>query len=414
LTDHIELGVLARAFPRDLLDEVVEATGCREQRSRRLPAHVMLRFVIAQGLWFGQSAEEVMRLLVGGLVWLGSWGDGWQVPSRSAIAQARARLGAAPMRALFDRVAVPVALAGTKGSWLWGYRLMSIDGTTLDVADTAANEAAFGRSGNDHATSAFPQLRLMTLSEVGTHAVVAAQIGAYRTGERALAGGLVGALDGEMLVLADAGLYSWQLWTQAQASGAQLAWRVGASLGLPVLRELGDGSYLSVLIASKVKGPTARDRLRAAAQAAAHGGPPLPADRAQLVRVIDYTVTNRPPDQPGNDQPNDQPIRLITTLLDPGLISAAELAAAYAQRWEHENALDELKTHLRGGGQVLRSKTPQLIEQELYGLLLAHYAVRELLCQAADQAGEDPDRLSLLRAIRLVRRQVTDQAAFSP
>jgi Insertion element 4 transposase N-terminal/Transposase DDE domain len=406
LTDHIELGVLARVFPRDLLEEVIDATGCRERRVRRLPAHVMLRFVIAQGLWFGQSAEEVMRLLVGSLVHLDSWDDGWQVPSRSAIAQARARLGAAPLRALLARAAVPVATRGTKGAWLRTWRLMSVDCSLFDVADTPANTAGFGRLGNDHAASAFPKLHLATLSEAGTHACVVAELGGCRTGERELVAGLLGALAADMLVLADAGLYGWWVWTQAQATGAQLAWRVSSSLGLPVLRVLPDGSYLSVLIATKVKGPAARQALRAAAQAAAHGGQPLPADRAQLVRVIDYTIPNRTPD--------GESIRLITTILDPTELTAIELAAAYQQRWEHESVLDELKTHLRGGGEVLRSKSPELIEQELLGLLLAHYAVRELMCHAADQVDLDPDRLSLLRAVRLVRRQITDQAAFSP
>lgn len=400
LTDHIELGVLARAFPRDLLEEVLDVTGRREKRVRRLPAHVMIRYVIAQGLFFGSGSEEVMRQLVGSLRHLGSWSDDWQVPSTSAIAQARARLGAEPLRELFRRAAVPAAGYGTKGAWLAGLRLMSIDGTGLDTADTEANVGAFGRMSTGPKASAFPKVHLVTLSECGTHAVVAAEVGGCRTGERTLAAGLLDALEPDMLLLADAGFYSWQLW-QAAATGAGLLWRIGASVSLPVVRALPDGSYLGLLF-----GPAVKAARRQALLTAARAGQDVSGRQAQLVRAVEFTVPDRNPD--------GELVCLITTVLDPVRIGAAELAAAYAERWEHESALDEIKTHLRGGGQVLRSKSPDMVEQEIYGLLLAHYGVRELMCQAADEAGHDPDRLSFARSVRVVRRQVTDQAAFPP
>lgn len=401
LTDHIELGVLARAFPRDLLDEVLDVTGRREKRVRRLPAHVMIRYVIAQGLFFGSGSEEVMRQLVGSLRHLGSWSDDWQVPSTSAIAQARARLGAEPLRELFRRAAVPAAGYGTKGAWLAGLRLMSIDGTGLDAADTEANVAAFGRMSTGPKASAFPKVHVVTLSECGTHAVVAAEVGGCRTGERTLAAGLLDALEPDMLLLADAGFYSWQLWHDAAANGAGLLWRIGAGVSMPVVRTLPDGSYLGLLF-----DPSVRSARRQVLLTAARAGQEVPEEQAQVVRAVEFTVPDRNPD--------GELVCVITTVLDPARISATELAAAYAQRWEHESALDEIKTHLRGGGQVLRSKSPDMVEQEIYGLLLAHYGIRELMCQAADEAGHDPDRLSFARSVRVVRRQVTDQAAFPP
>jgi hypothetical protein len=207
LIDHIGLGVLAARFDRDLLEEVINRTGCREKRSRRLPAHVMIRYVIAMGLFFDESYDEVMRRLVGSLHRLGSWVDDWQVPTASAITQARTRLGVEPVRALFERAAVPVAAPGTKGAWLARRRLMAVDATSFDVADTEANVQRFGRLGSGPKASAYPKLHVAALAECGTRAIVG-RLGSCRTGERTLAADLVTAVEPDMLVLADAGLFS--------------------------------------------------------------------------------------------------------------------------------------------------------------------------------------------------------------
>uniref|UniRef100_UPI002E2403BD transposase n=1 Tax=Streptomyces blattellae TaxID=2569855 RepID=UPI002E2403BD len=211
----------------------------------------------------------------------------------------------------------------------------------------------------------------------------------------------LGCLQDGMLLLADAGLYSWQLWQRARERGAHLCWRIGASVELPLVRALDDGSYLALLYAPGLHAPT-RHRLLQSARA----GHPLDDDRAQLVRVVEYTVPDRNPD--------GELIVLATDLLDPAHLPAGELAWAYHQRWEHETALAEMKSQLLGSAAVLRSKSPELVEQEIYGLLLTHYAVRSFMTRAADQAELDPDRLSFLRAVRITRRQVTDQAAFPP
>ncbi|QOC90864.1 IS4 family transposase [Micromonospora craniellae] len=401
LTDHIGLGVVSARFNRDLLEEVLNRSGRREKRVRRLPAHVMIRYVIAMGLFCAESSDEVMRRLVGNLRRLGSWDDDWQVPTASAITQARQRLGAEPVKMLFDRACVPLAGPGTKGAWLARRRLMAIDATTLDVADTPANVERFDRMGSGPKASAYPKLHIAALAECGSHAIVGAVLGSCRTGERTLIKDLAGRVGPGMLVLADAGLYSFDLFNSFAATGADLAWRVGASVSIGHLRWLADGSYQALIFKA---GLSAQRRARLVEQA--RTGQEIPADLARLVRVVEYTVPDRNPD--------GELIVVVTTLTDHHEVPAMELAGAYQQRWEEESTLNEIKTDLRGRGEVLRSKVPDLVEQQMWGLLLAHYAIRALLLEAADPAGYDPDRMSFVKGLRVVRRQVTDQAAITP
>jgi len=398
LTDRIGIGVLTRLIDRDLVDEVLAETGRIEQRSRLLPARVVVYYVLGLCLFFGDAYEEVMRLLVAGLNFTGAWQKDWQVPTTSAISQARQRLGAAPLQLLFERVAVPCAQRGTRGAWLGSRRLMAIDGFVLDIPDTKENDAAFGRSGGEKNPAPFPQVRLVGLGECGTHAIVAARLAAWRTSERALAGELAADFGPGMLIIADRGFYSWNLWQAAAATGADLLWRMQDGPNLPVVRAFPDGSYESFLLDPKVRGRRANQRHRGSANIEEPSGIP--------VRVIEYEVTNR--------EGRNEIFCLITTIMDPDDATAAELAAAYQERWEFESSLDEIKTHQRGRGGVLRSKSPEMIRQEIWALLLTHYAIRHLMCEAADQAGKDPDRLSFMRSLRVIRRQVTDQAALSP
>jgi Insertion element 4 transposase N-terminal/Transposase DDE domain len=349
---------------------------------------VVVYYVLAMCLFSQVGYEEVARLLTEGLAWARRWRGSWQVPTTGAIARARARLGAERLRALFRAVVRPLATPATSGAWYRDWRLASLDGTTLDVADTPANAVAFGRPRTHRGEqAAFPQVRVMTLAECGTHAIIDATLGAYATGELSLAPALARSLTAGMLVLGDRGLHSFDLWRTMAATGADLLWRTRTNAVLPVVQTLPDGSYLSQIVAG-------RDHR--------HGRDPI------TVRVVEYALAD-----PG--RPTQQaPYRLVTTILNPQQAPAAELAALYAERWELETALDELKTHQRGPKVVLRSKTPQGVEQELWGMLLVHYAIRQLRHQAALQAEIDPDRLSFTRSLRVVRRQVTRQAGFSP
>lgn len=401
LTDYLDLGVLCACYPRDLIEDVLAQTGAKEQRTRSLPAHVMVRHAIAHGLNPTEGSDAVMRRLAGSLRTLDSWDQAWKVPSTSAIAQARKRLGPEPLTELFHRACVPLAGIGTKGAYLHTWRLMAIDGTTMDVAETQANADHFGYSGNDRSRSAFPQMRMLTLSEVGTHAIVGASTGPYATGERTLAHPLAPLTEQGMLVLADAGFYSWDLLDSYTAGGADLLWRVGASVQLPPVRALPDGSYTALVFA-----PRTRRKTKAALITAARQGQEIDPERARLVRAVDYTVPEANPD--------GELITLITTVLDSRELSATQMAGAYAQRWEHETALSEVKRRLIGPGVVLSSQSPAMVTAQVYGILLAHYAIRELMFQAADGAGYDPDRMGFTHAVRVITRAAQGGAAFSP
>jgi hypothetical protein len=390
LSDRIAIGVLTATFPPALVDRVVAEAGRTEQRQRLLPARVVVYLVLAMALFSGQAYEEVARLLVGGLAWAKRWRGSWQVPTTKAITRARERLGPEVLERLFAEVARPLASKQTQGAWYRGWRVLAIDGTTLDVPDTQANTAAFGRPATHRGErTAFPQVRVLALVECGTHAICDAALGSYATGETTLAPSLFGSLGRGMLVLADRLFAGAELWRAATATGAELVWRTRTNAVLPVDRPLADGSYLS--------------RIRAADDRRAKRDP-------VVVRVVEYTLGK----DPGRPQ-RPAPYRLLTTILDPAAAPAAELAALYHQRWEFETTLDELKTHQRGPSVVLRSKSPELVRQEVWGMLLVHHAIRALMHQAATDGGLDPDRLSFTRSLRVVRRQTTSgRAALSP
>jgi Insertion element 4 transposase N-terminal/Transposase DDE domain len=407
LTDWISLGVLASWVPADAVDEAVEATGrTARRRGGKLPPRVVAYLVMALALFADEDYEEVAARLAGTLADWDGWEESWGgVPTSGGIAQARQRLGSEPMKELFSQVARPVATMETAGAFLGRWRLVSIDGMAWDIPDTPANGAAFGypRAGKDGSPGAFPKAQVVTVSECASHAAVLAAIGPFALkagGERALARRLYPRLEEDWLLIADRGFYDWQDWCTAADTGAALLWRVKSDIRLPVLEILPDGSYRSVVAARKVKG-TARQEIIEAARA----GRALDPERARHVRVIEYEI----PDRDGEDEL----IALITTITDPLDAPAAALASAYHQRWEHETGYAQLKTFLRGPGRVLRSQSPDMIEQELWGYLLTHYAISALACTAATAAGIDPDRVKFKRTIRAVRRRVADPA-FSP
>ena len=390
LSDLVSVGVLTRVFPPGLVDEVIAGAGRTEQRHRSLPARVMAYFSIGMALYSEGSYEDVLAQLTDGLSWASGWQEEYRPPSKSAIFQARARLGSEPLAALFARVATPLGTDAMPGVWLAGRRLVAVDGCCLDVADTSVNAEFFGRPGvNKGEQAAFPQARLVALAECGTHAMFAAQVGPYTQSEATLTGALLDRLEPGMLVLADRGFFSYALWRKAIGTGADLLWRIRTDPAGPKpqhLRDLQDGSWLA--------------HLRRATPAAARRQEPL------LVRVIDYRIDD--------GRENTTGYRLFTTILDPATATAAELAAAYTQRWEIELAFDELKTHQRGPRSVLRSKSPDLVLQEIWGHLCCHYAIRSLMSQAAGHAGHDPDRVSFVAALRITRATIAQPGAFPP
>jgi hypothetical protein len=387
VTDLINIGVLTKQFPLPRIRSVLEETGRSSQRQRDLPAHVMVYYVIAMALYRPEGMREVLRLLLEGLRAALGVGVGLEPAGKSGISQARSRLGEEPLRRLYEQSVQPVAQPQSRGSFYRAWHVVALDGTTLEVPDTQANETAFGRPASPSGgQSAYPLIRLVGLVEVGTHVLFGAVLGSYGTGEVTLARKVVPHLRAGMLCLADRYFPGYPLWKQATDTGAELVWRVRQAIHFEVEERLPDGSFLSRFHPGRQKGQ--------------------PRGGAIPVRVIDYQVQG--------PERKEETIRIITSILDWEAAPAAELAAVYHERWEFETALDEFKTHLRGARTVLRSQTPELVRQEVYGLLLAHFALRGLMHEAALSAGRDPDRISFVHTLRVVRRTLPRFAALPP
>jgi len=363
LSDFLAASLLARVVPADVVHAVLNEHGCNSQRIRSFPAVAGVYYCMALSLYPEAAYEEVFAVVSQGL----AWASGAAQPAlvaKSSISALRSRIGSAPLSDLVKRCCVPLANAQDHPqAFFAGLRLVAIDGSTFELPDEADNARDFGYPSSSAITAGhagYPQARCAVLIECATHAILGAKIGAFSDGERGLAAALLPRLESGMLCMADRGFNSFDQWRQATATGAQLLWRCGSTWKMPVQRVLDDGSFLSVIRPSNVP--------RAEAE-----------QQAMTVRVIDYEL-------PGLDDAQPR-YRLLTTLLDPQRAPAMELAALYHQRWEIESVFDELKTHLRQSRRVLRSKTPELVRQEFYGWVLAHYAVRWLLHQGPPTSG---------------------------
>ena len=373
----MSLGVVTRVFPAELVDQVVAECGRREARSRLLPARLTTYFVLGLALFSSDSYDEVIRQVTSGLEWESGWSQSWTPPNKSALWQARERLGPQVTAKLFDQVAKPLRIGARVG----GLIPVAVDGTVLDIPDQPGNQAEFGRPpAKAGAISAYPQIRVLALGECGTHAMFAVALSGLDKGEQTLLPQLWDALDPGMLMLADRGFFSYDLWRQGLETKAELCWRMKANSVLPVVAELDDGSYLSAIYPD----PAARR----------HHRDPIP------VRVVEYRV----------DQSR---FRLITSILDPALASAGDLANAYHTRWEIESSFDELKTHQGHPSLVLRSKSPDLVRQEVMAYLCVHYAIRWLMAQASPDTAT-LERASFTATLRSARRSVTTHPGFSP
>lgn len=382
-TDLFTLGALMKSVPIEQVRQSLASTQRESKRIRDLPAEMMMYYVIALALFRAEETREVLRLLLEGARTVKRQVEPVQPAGRSGIARARQRLGEAPVRDLYSAVVKPIAVQQTRGAWYRKWRTVALDGTTMETPDTVANAEAFGRPSSTRGESAWPRLRIVGLVETGTHVLFGASVGSYSTGEITLAKDVIAHLRPGMLCLADRYFPGYDLWKQATATGAQMVWRVRTKVRLPREQELPDGSYLSHMYKRWNRGK--------------------PQGEGIPVRVIDYEVSG-----------STERYRLVTSILDPEEAPAQELATLYHERWEFETALDEFKTHLRGARTVLRSQTPELIRQEVYGLLLAHFALRSVMHDAALQDGRDPDRISFIHTVRVVRRNLPRFAALPP
>jgi len=387
LTDFLGASLMARVVPPAVVNEVLDAHGRNTQRIRAFPAVAGVYYVMALSLYPEAAYEAVFSAVSLGLAWDAGAAQPSAV-SKAAISSLRIRIGAQPFADLVQRCCVPLAdPAVHPGAFYRGLRVVAIDGSTFELPDEADNDQAFGRPEGRQGRAGYPQARCVVLAECATHAILGANLGAYRSGEWALCEPLLDRLGPGMLCMADRGFNGFEQWEQASATGASLLWRCGVNRNLPVLKRLDEGSYLSTIHPTRVS----------AAQAKA---------RAITVRVIDYRLPELPDAEPH--------YRLITTLLDAEAAPAMELAQLYHRRWEMEAIYDELKTHLRQSRRVLRSKTPELVRQEFYGWVLMHYTVRWLLHQGATEHRIPHENLSFIGHIQLVRQEQPLSGAFPP
>jgi hypothetical protein len=381
---QLDFDAITTAFPLADVERALEATDRMSQRQRKLPGPMTVYLVITLGLMVSTGAKEVLRQLLD-QIRQREWIPGVPTASEAAICKARQRLGFEPLKHLFDQIARPIATRATRGAWFRGRRLVTLDGSTLQVQDSRSNEQAFGRPATAKRPAAYPVIRFAMLIENGTRVPFAAAMDQWSTSENALARQVIGRLGKRMLCLADRLFYSYDMWTQALATGADLLWRLPSSIILPRLKVLPDGSYLSEIHPSR----------KAAA------GRSAPALR---VRVVEFTI------KVGSKVEH---YRVITTL-SLRTATATELARLYAERWSIETSLQEIKTHLRGRRVLLRSRLPELVKQDFYGLLLAYFGVRRLMHEGALQEDIEPTSISFLHALHVVIRRLPQAVAFSP
>lgn len=390
LADVACFEALERVLPRATVRAVLTDLGAWEQRSRKLPAELTLLLAVSMALFPQEALDRVLRKLLRGVRLLGLLRPtaAFEAATKGAICQARYQLGARPLAVLFHRVCRPLATPATPGAFLFGLRALALDGTTEAVPDTPANARAFGRPTNQHGAAGFPCVRGVYLVECGTHAIVDAGFWPYATSEHRGARRLLRSITAGMLVLWDCGLHSAEAIVAVHQRGAHVLGRVPSGVRLPLHERLADGSYLAWLTTGRDWQRPRRERL--------------------LVRVVEYTLTD--PQRPGFGERH----RLVTTLLDPIQAPALDLVVGYHERWEIELTIDELDTHLLQARPRLRSLKPVGILQELYGLLLAHYAIRALLAEAAAEATLDPRRLSFVHAVQLISDAIPEFQLVAP
>lgn len=374
------------------MEEELAGKRRKEKRIRVLPSHMVVYYVIAMSFFSQTGVVEVLRWVLEGVrSFFGM--EAIVVATKGAITSARIRVGAGVIEALYRRTVEPQAEKETKGAWYKGLRLVAIDGSTLDLQDTQENAEYFGYAEGGRGECAFPKLRFVSLVETGTHVLFGARMGSYATSENALAQQVIGSLSEGMLCLADRLFYSFDFWNKAMCTGAQLLWRVRNNMVLPAQEYLSDGSWLTTIYADTKSRRQERDGVK--------------------VRVISYHLKN---EDTGEAIGSDERYLLLTTLLDCEKYPAEELAGLYPERWEIEMAYDEFKTHLRGGRVVLRSKTPELVEQEFYGFMMAHFCTRQLMHEAALANDIEPLRLSFTHTVEVIKRKLptSTEVDFSP
>ena len=388
ISEEVRLAALEKAVPHETIQAVVRDHGLARKRNRKLSAEMGLMIIIAMNLFSQNSLTQVLRKILGGIRLLWS-GTEFSPATKGAISQLRYEIGAIPMVDLYHRICRPMATEATPGAFWKGMRLMGIDGTDEMVADTPENEKFFGRHTSGRGGAGYPQLKAIYLVEIGTHAVVDAGAWPIHSGEKEIGKRVLRSLEKGMLVMWDCGFHSLAMVRRAMQQGADILGRLPANIKVHVIRRLPDGSTLIALAEN------------------GHKGNPKEGSEIRL-RLIEYTVSDPALQGFGEHR------RLITSLLDEQTFSALELARLYHERWEVEITIDETATHQRLAFQPFRSLKPVGVIQEFFGHLVAHYAIRKIMHDAALLANVDPDRLSFTNALTLIQDAIRDCQIISP
>jgi hypothetical protein len=386
LSDYLSASLLARVYPPELIHQILNDHEANSQRVRRLPAVATTYYCMALSLYPEAAYQDVFAVVAQGLSWMQGSRAAATV-TKTAISAARRKLGHAPLKTLHERACMPLADPIKQPyAFYAGLRLVAIDGSNFEIPAETANAEAFGYPGSRTGHAAYPQAQCAVLVECVTHAIIAANLGPYRTAEWGICQPLLTRLTPQMLCLADRGFNGYSHWKAACDTGAQLLWRCASNRQLPVVKVLDDGSYLSVIY------PDTKSRKTRSGEI--------------MLRVIEYNL-------PGVPGAQDR-YRLITTLLDPVRAPALDLASLYHERWEVEGVFDELKTHLTQRRRTLRSKTPDGVRQEFYGWVLMHYAVCWLMHGAASEYRIRQRCLSFTGHVQLIRRAQPRSGDFPP
>jgi hypothetical protein len=381
--------LLPKICPRTLVEDILAKYEKASKRVRLLPATALVYFILAMFIWRDPPQEEVLRIVCEGLSWTYPDFNNNILPTKGAISRARSRLGPDVLREMAEQTLKPIAPPNVKGAWYKGMRLMSIDGSCFDMPDSKENADFFGYPSSSRGDTAFPQLRLVGLVETGSHVIVSAQVRPYKISEQAMAVDLIenGKFSSEMLVLADRNFYGYKLWKKSLETGANLLWRIKTNLSLFVERRLKDNSFISIVCDSND----------------CNNCDPI------KVRVIEYALKdNKNPEEDG------EIYRLITNLMDCKNYPANELAALYHERLGIESLYDEIKTSLRANSSIIRSKIPDLVLQDIWAIIIIHFAIRQLMAESAWEQSMDPDDLSFKESVYIIRRKLPLAAAFSP
>ena len=382
VTHKISLAFISKSYDKDLIEKAISLYDRKERRVRLLPSHIVFYYVLSLMMYPGVAAKEVLAILLENFNISQDFPD-QKIPVKSAITKARKRLGYEPLKHIYDNYVKPIANSNSKGSFYRGLRLVSIDGTIINLPDSKSNTLCFKK---DQQLSPLPPARMVCLCETGTHLLFGAKISSIKDGEATIAKEILKNLTKDMLCVADRNFFGYNCWKAASKTEASLLWRMKSNVKLPIIKRFSDGSYLSQY---QKEGTKDIFQLR-------------------VVEILGKSLDSN------TGQIKEEIYKFVTNILDPDLLPAQDFMKLYMSRWEIENSFKELKVIMPNYQSIIRAKLPELVYQEIYALLLVHYAIRSLMHESALQEDIDPDELSFIHSFAIIKRKARNYPLFSP